>query len=46
MTPRPLVPTPHRRLTLSGRFTLDHLELTKPTLQIQQSENRQLAGKA
>ncbi|MEN8771996.1 MAG: hypothetical protein ABF379_13125 [Akkermansiaceae bacterium] len=46
MTPRALVPTPHRRLTLSGRFTLDHLERTKPILQVHQSESRQLAGKA
>jgi hypothetical protein len=46
MTPRALVPTPHRRLTLGGRFTLDHLELTKPTLQLHQSESQQLAGKA
>lgn len=46
MTPRVLVPTPHSRLTLGGHFTLDHLELTKPTLRLNQSKNRQVAGKA
>ncbi len=37
MTPRALVPTPHRRLTLSGHFSLQHLELQPPTLQLQLS---------
>ena len=46
ITPRALLPTPHRRFTLGGRFTLDHLELTKPSLQLNQSESRQIAGKA
>ena len=46
LTPRPLIPTPKRRLTLTGRFTPDHLELTPPPLQIQDDGNRQLATKA
>ncbi|MFT7302951.1 MAG: hypothetical protein ACI8UZ_001789 [Akkermansiaceae bacterium] len=46
MTPRPLVPTPHRRLTLSGRFTLDHLELKSPSLNLHHADQQKLAGKA
>ena len=30
LTPRPFVPTPHRRFTSNGSFTLDHLELRRP----------------
>ena len=46
ITPRALLPTPHRRFTLGGHFTLDHLELTTPNLQLNQSKSRQIAGKA
>jgi hypothetical protein len=46
MTPRALVPTPHRRLTLEGRFSLDHLELKAPALQFRQAEQHQLSEKA
>jgi hypothetical protein len=46
LTPRPLVPTPHRRLTLNGRFSLDHLELTPPSLAFAPAADHRLAGKA
>ncbi|MGY8659364.1 MAG: hypothetical protein ACKVKH_12075 [Verrucomicrobiales bacterium] len=46
LTPRPLVPTPHRRLTLAGRFSLDHFELKSPPLQLHNAESQQLTGKA
>ncbi len=46
MTPRQIVPTPHRRLTLTGRFSLDHLELKSPVLQLHNPESQKLAGKA
>ena len=46
LTPRALVPTPHRRLTLASRFTLAHLEQRAPRLSFQSTERDQLAGKA
>ena len=46
MTPRPLIPSPHRRLTLNGHFTLDHLELHPPTLQFQKTNAQTLTQKA
>lgn len=46
MTPRPLIPSPHRRLILNGNFTLDHLELQTPTLQFQNTNAQTLANKA
>ena len=46
LTPRALVPTPHRRLTLAGRFSLDHLELIPPELKAESNEQQTLAGKA
>ena len=45
LTPRALVPTPHRRLTLNNRFTLDHLELSPPNLAFDQAEEHHLTGK-
>lgn len=46
MTPRPLIPSPHRRLTLNGHFSLDHLELQTPTLTFQKTDTQTLANKA
>ncbi|YCM45113.1 hypothetical protein V2O64_03645 [Verrucomicrobiaceae bacterium 227] len=46
MTPRPLIPSPHRRLTLSGHFSLDHLELQTPTLTFQNTDTQTLVNKA
>lgn len=46
LTPRPLVPTPHRRLTLAGRFSLEHLELTPPRLPLTPAADHRFAGKA
>ncbi|MGC6564164.1 MAG: hypothetical protein ACON38_00990 [Akkermansiaceae bacterium] len=46
LTPRPLVPSPHQRLILQGRFTLDHLELTPPSLGFKHADSPSLAHKA
>ena len=46
MTPRPLIPSPHRRLTLNGHFSLDQLELQAPTLQFQNTNAQPLTLKA
>lgn len=46
LTPRPLVPNPHRRFTLSGRFSLAHFEVTPPLLSLTLAANHCLAGKA
>ncbi|MGD1978977.1 MAG: hypothetical protein PVJ98_06280 [Akkermansiaceae bacterium] len=46
LTPRALVPTPHKRLTLSNRFSLDHLEQVPPILQTSQPADQSLVGKA
>jgi hypothetical protein len=40
------VPTPHKRLTLSNRFSLDHLEQVPPILQTSQPADQSLVGKA
>lgn len=46
LTPHALVPTPHCRRTLTGRFTLDHLESQPPELKLAQTTPQSLAGKA
>ncbi len=46
LTPRSLIPTPHRRLTLSGRFSLDHLELQSPSLHLHHASEAQHIQKA
>lgn len=46
LTPRALVPTPHRRQTLSGHFSLTHLELESPALHLEPNADHRLAGKA
>ncbi len=46
ITPHALVPTPHRRLTLSGHFSLAQLELEEPSLQLHHSLEHQHTHKA
>lgn len=46
LTPRPLVPSPHRRLLLGGQFSLAHLELQPPALQFQSANEHPLVNKA
>ncbi|MGJ8694885.1 MAG: hypothetical protein ACSHYF_01085 [Verrucomicrobiaceae bacterium] len=41
LTPRPCLPSPHGRVTLDSRFSLNHLELQKPQLQTQATDLRQ-----
>lgn len=46
MTPRPLIPSPQRRLVLGSRFSLDHLELESPALRFQSPGEQALVNKA
>lgn len=46
INPQALIPSPHRRFTLNGKFSLDHLERHPPSLQFQQASDQQHIYKA